>query len=56
MHHAFQSTAASLGWSRYDVTIAEQELEAVSRKVEAAKMVYVVPGSLGYMSPLPKTL
>jgi hypothetical protein len=52
IHHAFQAQAATLRWNRFDVTLAEQELEAARRKVTAAGMTYINPESFGMMSPL----
>lgn len=52
-HHAFQAQSASLRWTRFDVTLAEEELDAAKRKVSAAGMMFVNPESLGAMSPLP---
>lgn len=54
MHYAFQSQAASLRWNRFDVALAEQELEAARRKTQAAGMMYFAPETLGPMSPLPQ--
>ena len=51
-HHAFQAQAATLRWNRFDVTLAEQELEAARRKTAAAGMTYINPESFGMMSPL----
>lgn len=51
-HHALQAQAATLRWNRFDVTLAEQELEAARRKTAAAGMSYFNPESFGIMSPL----